>query len=190
MDGTREKDPWGNDIATYDSEHIVNFARVWTGLHLQNARKNIEQSGFRGYMHNYVDPMKIKPAYRDIFPKPDLDGNFIGDHYPVCTQLPSRPYLRKGASYRYTGNSATEHSNCENRGTGCLRLTPNTTTSALYQHLCSRPSAGAACSFPSSVVLPSKLACDGQECEVDDITVLKVAAVCPPSLTLTPSPNH
>lgn len=153
----------------------MNFARVWTGFNLQNPRKNTEQSGRGKHMFNYADPMQIKPADRDIFPKPDLDGNFLGDHYPICTLLPSQPHLRKGALYRYTGKTPTFRPECESGWAAtCTRLTPNATTSALYQHLCGRPSAGAPCIFPSEVALASRVGCDGVECDVDDFTVVKM----------------
>jgi len=172
LDGTREKDPWGEDVPTYGNEAIVNFARVWTGFNLQSTRTNIEQDFGRFASQNYIDPMQIKPSYRDIFPKPGLDGNFLGDGYPVCNQLPSRHAFRVGARYRYTGKVATEQSRCEaSGGSSCHRLTPNATTSALHAALCVRPNVGAACSFPSEVFLSSAVPCDGIECEVDQITV-------------------
>ena len=55
-DGTRQKDPWRQDIPTYGNEAIVNFAQAWTGFDLQAYRTNIE-NGSGGT--NFIDPMRI-----------------------------------------------------------------------------------------------------------------------------------
>jgi len=176
-DGTREKDEWGKDIQTYGNEAIMNFARVWTGFNIQSTRKNIEQSKGRD-TYNYADPMKIKPLHRDIFPKPDLDWNFLGDKYPLCIELQGsafKPFFRKGAHYRYTGKTSTEQSRCESDST-CVRLEPNATTSGLYKLLCDRASPVDPCAFPGDVYLPEHVVCDPGmvECMVDDVTVVKL----------------
>ena len=106
IDGTKEKDANGNEIPAYTNENVAHFARVWTGLNLQNPRKNIEMAPSGAYreFHNYIDPLQMKATDHDIFPKPDLDGEFLGDGYPQCNMLPSKHFFRKGATYRYTGN--------------------------------------------------------------------------------------
>lgn len=41
---------------------------------------------------------------RDAFPKMDLNGGFVGDGYPLCSQIPSQSFLKNGAKYRLVGN--------------------------------------------------------------------------------------
>ena len=51
----------------------------------------------------FIDPMKLDLATRDKFPKTNLVGGYIGDHVPLCEDLPSKHHLRKGATYRALG---------------------------------------------------------------------------------------
>lgn len=53
-------------IPTYNNEHIMSFARSWTGFDLHPKRGNTEESGWSG---NRIDPMRIVPDWRDKFPK-------------------------------------------------------------------------------------------------------------------------
>jgi hypothetical protein len=41
-DGTTKKDANGANIATYDNDNVMSFARVWTGFDKQSTRGNIE----------------------------------------------------------------------------------------------------------------------------------------------------
>ena len=50
-----------------------------------------------------IDPMKLDQATRDKFPKTNLLGGYIGDHVPLCEDLPEKHHLRKGATYRALG---------------------------------------------------------------------------------------
>ena len=45
-------------------------------------------------------------AYRDLFPKVDLNDGHLGDRYPLCVDLPERSFLRAGARYSYLGRSS------------------------------------------------------------------------------------
>jgi hypothetical protein len=49
--------------------------------------------------------MRIEGIWRDAFPKLDLDKTFIGDGYPLCADLPSKQFLKKGATYRLVGSA-------------------------------------------------------------------------------------
>ena len=100
MDGTQEKID-GDPIPTYDNLDIQTFARAWTGFSRSGTRSNYE--GFK-WNPNKIDPMRILGERRDPFPKLDLDGGFIGDGYPLCTDIPPKSFLRKGATYRAVGN--------------------------------------------------------------------------------------
>lgn len=110
-DGTPIIDPNTNQyINTYSNEDIVSFARVWTGWNLQPARGNIHTIS-ESDAYNMIDPMLLKPEYRDRFPKTTLLGKgHLGDAYPLCSELPPQHYLRKGAKYRYV---------CMHRGNHC-----------------------------------------------------------------------
>lgn len=76
-DGTPTRDGSGNKIATYTNEDIVDFARIWTGFDSRPARSNIQAETGPG-SRNSVDPLQIKPLWRDKFPKANLFGGFIG----------------------------------------------------------------------------------------------------------------
>ena len=79
----------------------VQFSRTWTGFDLQPPRGNLEH--FSGDdSDNVVDPMQIKPSWRDAFPKMDLHDNYVGDGYPLCAELPPRAFLRAGGRARAT----------------------------------------------------------------------------------------
>ena len=85
-------------------QHILNFARSWTGYNFQKNRGNIETYN----TENYIDPMKVEPHWRDKFPKRNLNpiGGYIGDHaYPLCEDFPARMFLMKGSKFRFLGGS-------------------------------------------------------------------------------------
>ena len=41
--------------------------------------------------------------WRDIFPKSNMNGGYVGDRYEICSDQPERQHLRKGATYRLLG---------------------------------------------------------------------------------------
>jgi len=196
QDGTAELDADGQLIPTYDNSHIINFARCWTGFKRQpnsnapfegrdnershrefrETRVNVEnrQGGAR---QNDIDPMDIDVEDRDPFPKLDLSGTYLGDAYPLCSELPSRPFLRTGARYRYLGVSPHGLPRHPARLTNLPQTKvpewdealPLAETSALYALLCDRTATDAACSFPMHVELSTPIQCstsDG-ECASD-----------------------
>ena len=55
-------------------------------------------------LHHCPDPMILNGDRRDAFPKMDLNEGFVGDGYPLCAEMPSRSFLKKGAKYRLVGN--------------------------------------------------------------------------------------
>jgi uncharacterized protein (DUF1800 family)/uncharacterized protein (DUF1501 family) len=170
-----ERDTVGNAIPSYDNHDVMAFARVWTGFTLQPFRSNIER---RMGVDNYIDPMRIIPEWRDRNPKVDLDDGYLGDRKPLCADLPARPFLRKGATYRYTGHKKprspykptnewwVKHS--DNIG-----YLPLGTLSPLRQSLCAADASGT-CQFPSEVTLMSNLNCDGTECLVDTVRAVQI----------------
>jgi cullin-associated NEDD8-dissociated protein 1 len=172
--GTEVTDERGVVLETYTNDNIVSFARIWTGFDLSPFRGNIEETLDR----NRIDPLKINEAWRDRLPKHKLDHGFIGDHYPLCEDLPPRHWLRPGATWTYTGNASAEGSAFDSlSGPGMAergRFAPRPATSALYQALCAPNEPGAACTFPGKVVLDAMLPCDGQECGADRVVTAQI----------------
>ena len=65
-DGTPVIDPeTGKPFETYTNEDIESFARAWTGFDRTGARGNYEDVG-RGSSDNRLDPMRIRPEWRDV----------------------------------------------------------------------------------------------------------------------------
>lgn len=180
-DGTQTLDATGEPIQTYGSEEIESFARVWTGFRKQGVRGNIEVGS------NLVDPMSIDPSRRDYFPKMDLHHGHLGDGYPLCTAMPPRAFLRRGAKYRYlsSGNASelqtdpnfvndcypADNERCDTMRLPRLHLRRN--SSDLYRKLC-WPHANftadlttTPCTHASEVLLEAEIPCDGVECSVD-----------------------
>ena len=181
-DGTNQLDANGDKIATYSNEDIMTFARAWTGFDGQPARGNIEHY-IGDNSENFIDPSMIKPEYRDFLPKMDLYGGHLGDTYPICSDLPDRAWLRKGAAFSHLGRTpeprtskstvpgvGSQHDILRSDATAMTIAAP----SALFALLCDRPSAGADCQFPTSVTLSEHLTCHGTECDVDVPTILKM----------------
>lgn len=91
----------------------------------------------------------------------DLSDGWLGDRYPLCEKLPERSFLRAGAKFEYLGAYEPENA------------VEISSTSQLYLALCQTD--GSMCTFPSKVTLSSNLVCDGVECEVDSVKVVKLS---------------
>jgi len=157
-DGSRKLDINGEPAPTYSNEHIMNFARVMTGFDEQLPRANVEKMEGSG---NKIDPMRMRPKRHDVYPKPDLDGNFLGDGYPLCSDLPTRGFLSQGAKYEFIGYKYD--------GSDVLVVNQE---SDLYGALCT---GSGACTFSLSVELERTLACHVDECKINMPKVVKVA---------------
>ena len=79
------------------------MARTWTGFDGRAARGNVGSFG-PDQPNNFIDPMKVTGAKRDVFPKMNLHGGHIGDRIPLCVDLPKHAFLHKGATYRFLGS--------------------------------------------------------------------------------------
>ena len=77
-------------------------------------------------------------------------------------------------STRATTSASVYDGNDEAAWADLDHLVLDPATSALYAALCAR-GAGAACAFPSSVVLGADLDCDGDECGVDAPRLVQLA---------------
>ena len=162
-DGTQRLDAAGRPVMTYDNDDIVTLSRAWTGHALQPPRGNIENiDGGATGGRNYVDPMRLMPHWRDPFPKLDLHDTYIGDGYPLCVDLPSRAFLRRGAKYEYLGSTLSYHM-WLSYDAAYLELSDG--SSALHQALCNAESQGGACQLRSLVTLHDTLTCHHLECD-------------------------
>ncbi len=75
MDGSFERDSSGDRVLTYTNDDIEEYARIWTGFTRQQLRGNIEEQ--EGGL-NSIDPMKVRPYWRDRYPKMGMDGKYVG----------------------------------------------------------------------------------------------------------------
>jgi hypothetical protein len=95
-DGTKRQ---GSE-SVYTNDDIEEYARVWTGFVMQSIRGNLEER-----YGNRIDPLHVVDIWRDRFPKMGLDRKYIGDGYPLCSDLPSQHFLAKGAKYVLLGST-------------------------------------------------------------------------------------
>ncbi|CAE7202317.1 unnamed protein product [Symbiodinium natans] len=153
----------GSPVPTYDNEDIMTFASVLTGFDRQLMRSNLEVvKGSTG--RNIIDPMQMKADWHDAYPKMDLDGNYLGDGYPLCEDLPQDAFLSSGARFEFLSS---------HYGSNDALILDS--ASPLYQALCS-PDGSGACSFQASVLLSQDLSCHGDECDATLPNAVKVGA--------------
>lgn len=170
-DGSPKRDKDGNTILAYTNDDVMSFSRAWTGFDLQSPRGNLES------WDNPIDPMKIVPEWRDVFPKTDTIGGYIGDKYPLCEDLPPKSFLRKGATYRLLVEPTPE---LMMKGPKESYYQDNVVKVTLDQKsmlrsLLCNADAKASCKYPTSVILQNNLECSGIECDVDIVRVVKLA---------------
>lgn len=175
IDGTPKLDDSGNEMLVYTNDEIMSFARAWTGFDLHSQRGNIEDVNWSG---NRMDPMRIEAPWRDMFPKNDLAGGYIGDRFALCVDLPPRTFLKKGATYRLLGSSPLpelmkDPSQFESESSTERFVLGE--QSELRDILCNEDTSGS-CRFANSVVLTSNLECAGDECDVDTLRVVQVGS--------------
>ncbi len=171
MDGSLKRDANGHSLLSYTNDDIMSLSRAWTGFDLQPRRGNMEGGD------NRLDPMRIVAEWRDRFPKSDTTNGYIGDSYPLCADIPSRSFLKKGARFRFLGSSSLP----ELMNDPADFLTQSTierfvldSSSQLRMALCN-PDQNGKCAFHHTVQIPSNLGCFGIECEVDTVRVVQVA---------------
>jgi len=170
-DGRAVLDEHGDRILSYGNEHIMSFARIWTGFNIQSMRGNIDTD--RG-TNNQIDPIKIVPEDRDTYPKTDVDGNFIGDKYPLCSDTHGSAFLRKGSKYVMTKHLYPGRPISSESPDASPHMTLSAASSALYLQLCGADEVGGACQFRSTVTLSADIICEGSECNVDTLSVVRV----------------
>ena len=163
-------------IETYTNDDIESFSRAWTGFERVGVRGNYEEVR-GGSENNRLDPMRIDPSWRDAFPKPDLNGGFIGDRYALCVDLPDKSFLKAGAKYRLLGGSPLPQLTSDpsqfaqdSKYPYLLHLEVNSTNSDLYKAL----DADAGGQYAMTVTLESDIDCFGVECKLDTIRTVKI----------------
>jgi len=172
-DGTPKLDPaTGNPLETYTNDEIESLARAWTGFTRAAARGNIEG----GTGQSELDPLQIVPAWRDAFPKHDLDKGYIGDRYQLCQDLPARSFLRKGARYRLLGGTSSpelikDPSEFADDTANFILRAELDESSELYEALHNGGK------YELTVELAKDLSCHGIECLVDTVRVVKVGSI-------------
>ena len=182
VDGTIKEDGVGGGD-TYTNDDIATFARAWTGFDYRASRGNYENGGT-----NYFDPMQLKTGLRDQFPKTKLRSGYLGDGFPLCSDLPATHFLLKGTIYQYTGNVSTfgktfdEPEKYKDRSNLHAHFTPEPGVSALHATLC-RPQngggggGGGVCTFPVEVILDENIECSDEiECSADDVKIVKIVS--------------
>lgn len=179
-DGTVLLDDKGEQILSYTNDEIVDYSRIWTAFKFSPNRGNIETS----YGLNYIDPMQFEPAWRDSLPKLGLEDHagrqYVGDKYPLCSDLPKMHFLKAGATYVLRGSAnSSKYQNepdllnapGENIDIVRMELDEN---SDLYAELCDKDSETRRCRFPSKIVLDTELRCFGIECEIETPRMVQV----------------
>ena len=178
-----KRDANGGPIPTYTGDDVSTFARAWTGFNQRSNRAGYEYKR----AVNLLDSMHVtsEGRFRDVFPKTDLHGGYIGDGYPLCSDMPPRMFLREGALYRYLGSTSSPRgTNVEgNTPSTVRRLAPEPGHSALYNALCHNSTCATAlcqqnvnCVFPQKVVLPATIPCRGVECGLETVRTVKVVS--------------
>jgi uncharacterized protein (DUF1800 family)/uncharacterized protein (DUF1501 family) len=183
MDGSNVVNEQGMIQETYTQDDIMSYARAWTGFDAPLARGGVS-TGHRQWNDQPIDPMKIEAGYRDLIPKHDLKGGYIGDQVALCEDLPSKHALKKGATYISLGSKPVPemHKDSEEWTSDPdflrLEILP---ASPLYVKLCGAGANGD-CTWPTKVVLTENLVYDlaaqsGAEYAVDTIRTLAISGL-------------
>lgn len=80
-DGSRKKDSLGNDIPTYNNNHIAELAKVFTGLSIGASLEGMDEPyfGMGLYGSDLTKPMRMYEEWHQQGPKYIVDGNEIPD---------------------------------------------------------------------------------------------------------------
>ena len=89
---------------TFSFQHIFSASKIFTGLNRSLRRGNYNDLDWS--TTSYLDPLIQKSiAEKDWFPKIGMDNSYIGDQYPLCSDLPKRDFLKTGAKYVALGGN-------------------------------------------------------------------------------------
>ena len=168
IDGTLVKKKNGETVLTYTNDDIEEMSRLWTGFRQHAKRGNIEAS------YNRLDPMDIDIRWRDRFPKMGLDGNYIGEGYPLCADLPRKHFLMKGARYRLADADGQPDLQIDPSTWGTTMTAKRISADkngGLFKALCR---SSGRCKRSPVVVLAKDLSCTGRECSIDTVRTIEV----------------
>jgi hypothetical protein len=173
-DGTPILDSNNETQLTYTNDDIMEYARVWTGFTRRSRRGNIEDQ----YIANRIDPMMIDLELRDMYPKMGLNGKYIGDGYPLCSNTPKHHFLKKAATYRLITKRTPEYyidpiDWSADPLAKRLKVVGNGGTS-LFSKLCGSQNPGG-CTRQTKVVLDEDIPCNGIECSLDTVRVVEIS---------------
>lgn len=51
--------------------------------------------------------MRMNEWHHDIYPKTNLNGGYLGDGYPICSEAPEGSFLAQGARYNFVGKDGS-----------------------------------------------------------------------------------
>ena len=106
-----------------------------------------------------------------------LNKQYIGDGYPLCTDLPDKHFLHKGATYRLLGSDPSTtllNDPQEWKGIAPNRLSLDS-TSQLAAKICNEQHENSPCRFATQFVLDETVSCTGVECDIDEFRVIEAA---------------
>jgi len=181
-DGTLQLDSNGEPMLSYTNEDITEYAKVYTGFQRQSLRGNVEDKSKEGSTNNQIDPMQIRADYRDHFPKLGLNSQYIGDGYPLCSDLPDKHFLKEGATYRLLGEDPKPHLLGDPEANAWHGAAPRRVSldleSPLAIKICNKSNPSddnEECNFLSKVVIDEDLTCEGIECDLNDVRSIEVS---------------
>ena len=126
---------------------------------------------------NNIDPLRIELPWHDFYPKLGLNKRYVGDGYMLCSKLPTKDYLRQGAKFRLLGNArqANLHELFSSGSGGDSKIVQIDDQSALFSFLCNGSTDGSEnCSYPSIVVIPENQVCNGTECDIESLRIVRI----------------
>ena len=126
---------------------------------------------------NNIDPMRIELPWHDFYPKFGLNKRYVGDGYMLCSNLPPKAFLREGAKFRLLGNSrqANLHQLFSSGKEADPKIIEIDEQSGLFSYLCNGSIDGRDdCTYPSSVAIPEDQVCNGTECDVESIHIVRL----------------
>lgn len=138
------------------------------------SRGNYEELDYKEI--NWMDPMSLDGAGRDWFPKKNLHDGWIGDRYPLCSDMPSQAFLKAGATYKLLGASSQPRYHFEREdwdGNESIKRMTLHSGSTLHGLLCAE--SGGECTYPTVVTLQDDISCHGMECGSDTLRVVQVS---------------
>ena len=139
-------------------------------------RSNLEQQNGIG-SGNFFDPMQSS-KWRDF--SNGLWIKVLWGWVSLCADLPSKnEFLMPGATYVNTGTHSDEgewydRDAASDRGVREQFTPSNTGSSQLFNTLCSRISSTEPCQFPDIIKVTNPIQCNGDECDIDFIRVVKL----------------